>query len=187
MTRLLFDAGKTVFHFLLPSNSRYLILTGNAKLWGCYPNCSSEFSASGEQSKYEKQSVRNYFPLVVMGSALVFSKSWKLGLALTSQCERDSHPRLGVRRIRDEEDAHALSGDWGRCVQPGENFERISEWPSHIFIRKQLAYMRSHLYIRSPKDRQISTPEHYRNPADNKMANGKGKTCTSFFMCILSL
>lgn len=32
MTRLLFDAGETVFHFLLTSNSRYLILTGNAKL-----------------------------------------------------------------------------------------------------------------------------------------------------------
>lgn len=66
------------FHFLLTSNSRYLILTGNAKLWGCYPNCSSEFSASGEPRKYEKQSGRNYLLLVVLGSALVFSKvcSW---------------------------------------------------------------------------------------------------------------
>ena len=72
MTRLLFDAGETVFHFPLASNSRYLILAGNAKLWGCYPNCSSELGASGEPRKYEKQSVRNYFLLVVLGSALVF-------------------------------------------------------------------------------------------------------------------
>lgn len=92
MTRLLFDAGETVFHFLLTSNSRYLILPGNAKLWGCYPNCSSEFSASGEQSKYEKQSMWNYFLLVVFRFGSCFLNAWQLGLMLTSRCERDSKP-----------------------------------------------------------------------------------------------
>lgn len=90
MTRLLFDAGETVFHFLLPSNSRYLILTGNAKLRGCYPNCSYEFSASGEQSKCEETKCWKLFPSCCLRFSSCFLKSWQLGPMLTSQCERDS-------------------------------------------------------------------------------------------------
>lgn len=115
MTRLLFDAGETVFHFLLTSNSRYLILAGNAKLWGCYPNCSSEFSASGEQHKYEKQRVRNYFLLVVLGSVLVFWKDGSWGLCSPLSTNVSQTCRWGVKRIPDEEDPQPLL--WlGRCA-----------------------------------------------------------------------
>lgn len=155
MTRLLFDAGKTVFHFLLPSNSRYLILAGNAKLWGCYPNCSSEFSASGEQSKYEKQSVRNYFLLVVMGSALVFSKvgSWGFCSPRSVNVTHIHSWVWGESRMRR---TFTLSVDWG-VPQSGEKCKHASGSPSHMFIlphtHKQLVCMRSHSHIRSPKDK----------------------------------
>ena len=132
MTRLLFDAGETVFHFLLTSNSRYLILTGNAKLWGCYPNCSSEFSASGEQSKYEKQSVRNYFLLVVLGSPLVFSKVGSWGLRSPLSANVTQTQSCGVRRMPNEEDPQPLL--WlGRCAVRGSH-KHICAQPSHTFV-----------------------------------------------------
>lgn len=143
MTRLLFDAGETVFHFPLASNSRYLILAGNAKLWGCYPNCSSELGASGEPRKYEKQSVRNYFLLVVLGSALVFFsffvcfffKSWQLGLMLTSRCERDlknpADVAWGECRMRKDPSASAVIRE---LCSRGKSRKHIPARPSHTFI-----------------------------------------------------
>ena len=113
-------------------NSRYLILSGNAKLWGCYPNCSSEFSAPGEQSKYEKQSVRNYFLLAVVGSALVFSKVGSWGQCKPHSVNVTQNHSWAVRRISNEEESHSLL--WlGRCAVMG-NHKHISEWPSHTFI-----------------------------------------------------
>lgn len=58
MTRLLFDAGEPLFIFLWLQNSGHLNLAGNAKLWGCYPNCSSEFSAAGGSGRGKKKNVK---------------------------------------------------------------------------------------------------------------------------------
>lgn len=89
MTRLRFDESETVFHF-------HWILTGNAKLWGCYPNYASEFSASGEQSKYEKTKRWKLFPSCCLGFSSCSLKSWQLRLMLTSQCEHDLKLTAGV-------------------------------------------------------------------------------------------
>lgn len=94
MTRLLFDAGELVFIFFWLQNSGHLILAGNAKLWGCYPNCSSESNAQGgpsnmKQSKIKKARTHEKSCLVVFRFCACFLKSLWLEPALTSQRERD--------------------------------------------------------------------------------------------------
>lgn len=88
------------FHFPLTSNSRYLILTGNAELWGCYPDCVFGVGAPREsRANMKKQSGGNYLLLVVSGSSLVFSKV--LQPALDSSARAWLKPQLSA---------------WGECL-----------------------------------------------------------------------
>lgn len=170
MTRLLFDAGETVFHFLLTSNSRYLILTGNAKLWGCYPNCSSEFSASGEQSKYEKQSARNYFLLVVLGSALVFSKVGSWGLCSPLSMNVTQTHSCGVKRMQNEEDPQLLIREVCSQGKPSTYLRT-----SHAFILQHThtQFLYTHSFTLAFTETPTNVNSCTQSMAANKTANRK--------------
>lgn len=141
MTRLLFDGAQTLFHILATSNSRHLILPGNAKPWECYLNCASEFSAWGKKSKYEKRkmqnSIRNYFLLFVLDSLFVLSKvgSWGLRSPLSVNATLNQH-------LKCEENL-----EWGEPPASSNKKEAQTVWRSlrvNISVHTQA---RTHLYM----------------------------------------
>ncbi len=95
------------------------------------PTVPSEFSASGEPSKYEKQSVWNYFLLVVLGSALVFSKVGSWGLCSPLSVNVTQTHSCGMRRMPNEEDPPPPL--WLRRCAVRESHKHIRARPSHTF------------------------------------------------------